>query len=188
MLSAIRLRDKEKVYAWIETKQNQPFSCPECRDEVILKKGIVKIHHFAHKPPFACSYGIGESEEHRRCKLEIYNRLLKENTVSACELEKNLQSVRPDVFCYIGTTPVAIEVQLSVLTLDQIIYRTIEYGIKGVYVLWLPVFSDKLIRKRYIPKLWEKWLHTAYFGRVYYWHSNLNIVPVHFNEYWIHVE
>jgi len=188
MLSAIRMSDNEKVYAWTEAKGNQPFSCPECRDKVILKKGVVKIHHFAHKPPFFCNYGVGESEEHRRCKLEIYNRLLKEPSVSGCEVEKNLESVRPDVFCYIRKTPVAIEVQLSVLTLDQIIYRTIEYYKKGIYVLWLPIFSDRLISTRYSPKLWEKWLHTAYFGRVYYWHSNLNSVPIHFSDHVIHVE
>jgi len=93
-----------------------------------------------------------------------------------------------DVFCYIGSTPIAIEVQLSALTIDQIVYRTIEYCRKGIYVSWLPVFSNKLQSKRYAPKLWEKWLHIAYFGRVYYWHSKLNIVPVHFGNHMIHVE
>lgn len=188
MLSATRIIDKEKVYAWLEEKNKKPFSCPECEDEVILRKGVVKIHHFAHKPPFSCSYGQGESEEHRRCKYEIYNRLLKEDSVTGCEIEKNLNTIRPDIFCYVRNTPVAIEVQLSVLTLDQIIYRTIEYKRKGIFVLWLPVFSDKLCSKRYSPRLWERWLHTAYFGRVYYWHSNLNMVPVHFDDHLIHVE
>lgn len=188
MLSATRINDNEKVYAWLEAKSNAPFSCPRCNDEVVLRKGVVRVHHFAHKPPVSCSYGKGESNEHRRCKFEIYERLVRESGVTGCEIEKNLNTVRPDIFCYIRQIPVAIEVQLSVLTLDQIIYRTIEYWKKGIYVLWLPIFSDKLISKRYSPRLWEKWLHTAYFGRVYYWHSKLNIVPIHFNDHLIHVE
>jgi len=29
--------------------------------------------------------------------------------------------------------------------------------------------------------LWEKWVHAAYFGRVYYWIQGLNVVSYHFD-------
>lgn len=154
----------------------------------MLRKGPVKIHHFAHKPPILCSYGTGESEEHRKCKIEIFERLLKEPSVTGCEIEKDLGSVRPDIFFIKAGVPIAIEVQLSTLSIEQIIYRTIEYLQKGVHVLWLPRFRDDLLLERYSPRPWEKWLHTAYFGRIYYWHSNLNMVPVHFEHHYLNVE
>lgn len=188
VLSAIRVSENLKVLAWLENKNNEPFSCPECEQFVVLKKGSVKIHHFAHKPPILCSYGKGESEEHRQCKVEMFERLDKEPSVSGCEMEKNLGTIRPDIFFFLRKTPVAIEVQLSTLSLEQIIYRTIEYLQKGIHVLWLPKFKENLLLDRYNPRIWEKWLHTTYFGRVYYWHSNLNMIPVHFGDHYLYIE
>ena len=188
MLSAIRNSDSNKVFAAQESKTNRPFSCAMCNGEVILKKGPINIHHFAHKPPYDCSYGKGESDEHHRCKLEIYESLIKQPNVTKCEIERNLQSVRPDISCYIGNIPVAIEVQISALGLDEIIYRTIEYKQKGIFVLWLLLFSDKLRGERYAPRIWEKWLHSTYFGRVYYWNKGLTVIPVHFDDHYLYVE
>lgn len=187
MLSAIRNHDRKKVLAGLEIKSNRPFSCPVCKDTVILRKGPLKIAHFAHKPPVLCKYGSGESESHMRAKIEIYESLIKSPHVTKCEMERYLETIRPDISCYINGTPVAIEVQISKLSLEEIIYRTIEYGRKGIYVLWLPLFTDKLRAERYSPALWEKWLHTTYYGTVYYWRNGLNIVPVHFAKHEIFV-
>lgn len=57
MLCAIRQRDNQKVAAWDQQKIDGPFSCPVCVEETILKKGAMKVHHFAHKPPITCEYG-----------------------------------------------------------------------------------------------------------------------------------
>lgn len=51
MLCAIRQSDRQKVAAWDQQKNDGPFSCPFCIEETILKKGTMKVHHFAHKPP-----------------------------------------------------------------------------------------------------------------------------------------
>jgi competence protein CoiA len=75
MLCAIRQRDRKKVAAWDQVKTDGPFSCPLCIEEMILKKGTIKDHHFAHKPSITCEYGSGETEQHRECKLTIYERL-----------------------------------------------------------------------------------------------------------------
>ncbi len=188
MLSAVRDHDFQKVFAAQEPKCSRPFSCPVCKDEVVLRKGPVKIHHFAHKPPVSCKYGAGESESHMRAKLEIYQNLIKSAHVTKCEMERYLETVRPDVSCYINGVPVAIEIQISKLSLEDIIYRTIEYGRKGICVLWLPLYSEKLKADRYSPAPWERWLHTAYYGRAYYWQSALSIVPVRFEKHRRYVE
>ena len=189
MLTSIQKLDAKKVAAWEVTKADGPFSCPKCQSETILRKGMIKIPHFAHKPPIFCEYGKGESEHHRRCKNEIYLQLVKHSNITV-ELEKDLGNVVPDIFIDFGEDKlkVAIEVQISQLTMSRIISRTSEYNRLGIYVLWLPIYDDILEEERYSPKAWEKWLHATYYGRVYYWVKDLLITPVHFDEYQLYVE
>lgn len=181
MLSAKRKSNGQTVTAYFESKSNAPFLCLECNEEVILKTGRFRVNHFAHANPIACKFAEGESETHRRCKMEIYLALRKEPNVRNVALERALETVRPDVSAEINGVPVAIEVQISSLSLETITSRTIEYARKGMYVLWLLQWTPKLDAKRYTPQLWEKWIHAAYFGRVYYWIEGLTLVSYHFD-------
>jgi competence protein CoiA len=187
MLTATRQQDGQKVTAWEANRDERPFLCHCCGSQVTLRKGGVRAAHFAHQPPVTCEYGTGESPEHRRCKISIYEHLIAQPHVRKCEMERNLGTVRPDVSAYIGDVAVAIEVQLSSLSLDKIRYRTEEYARKGIYVLWLPLYTQELSQELYRPRPWEHWLHAAYFGRVYYWLEGLKIVPVHFRDYYASV-
>jgi competence protein CoiA len=47
-------------------------------------------------------------------------------------------------------------------------------------VLWLLQWKPELDAGRYTPKLWEKWIHAAYFGHVYYWIQGLQVVSYTF--------
>lgn len=184
MLTAKRQSDDRKVTAWETERDQRPFLCHCCNQIVTLRKGGIRAPHFAHQPPVTCEYGTGESEEHRRAKLAIYESLLTHPRVMKCEIERNLGTVRPDISAYIDNVPVAIEVQLSSLSLDRIAYRTAEYARLGIYVLWLPLYATALKGELYQPRPWERWLHAAYFGRVYYWLEGLQIMPVHFRDYY----
>lgn len=189
MIVAKRTSNGSRVIASEERKDSGPWACPSCAVQVSLKKGEIKIHHFAHYPPVSCEYGLGESEEHRHCKTEIYKFMRSAPGTSKWELERDLGSVRPDVSGYIGSTPVAIEVQASSLGLDRIFIRTSEYEKKGIFVLWVvPWQLERFGGDRFSPTVWEKWLHTLYFGRVHYWLGGGFVVPVHFNDYMIYVE
>jgi competence protein CoiA len=188
LITSIRESDGQKVLARDSEKRDGPFYCPKCQHEAILRKGKVRIHHFAHKPPVFCQYGHGESELHRTCKQTLFDCLNQEKGSAICELEKDLGKVVPDIFYIIGNVKVAVEVQISTLTMSQIIERTKEYYKLGIYVLWLPVFDNSLNDKMYAPKQWEKWLHATYYGRVYYWLRNLTVVVVHFDDYQLWVE
>jgi len=119
--------------------------------------------------------------------MAIYEALLKEPNVKKVALERSLKTCRPDVSAYINGVPVAIEVQISTLTMETIIRRTTEYARKGIYVLWLLQWTPYLDGTRYSPRLWEKWIHATYFGRVYYWIEGLKIVSYHFDPYLKHV-
>ena len=85
------------VIAWEITKELAPFYCPACRQEVLIKKGSVNIHHFAHCRDALCEYGAGETEEHRKIKKNFYEKLL-EKGFSNVAMEKNLCHSRPDVY------------------------------------------------------------------------------------------
>lgn len=183
MMTAIRQLDGRKVGAWEAEKEERPFLCPCCGEVVTLRRGGIIAPHFAHKPPVTCEYGAGESEEHRRCKISIFEALASDPRVRKCEMERDLGAVRPDVSAYINNLPVAIEVQASNLTLEKIARRTAEYARRGIYVLWLPIYKESLKAALYLPRPFERWLHEAYFGRVYYWVDALHIQPVHFRDY-----
>ena len=62
MLCGIISSSNQKVIARQVTKNHGPFHCAGCEHELIVKKGNIKVHHFAHKPPYSCSRGEGESE------------------------------------------------------------------------------------------------------------------------------
>jgi competence protein CoiA len=131
MLCAIRQRDSRKVLALDQQKSDGPFSCPLCVEQTVLKKGTRKVHHFAHKPPVTCDYGRGETEQHRECKLTIYEGLRRHRRFRDVEIERSMGTVRPDVSGFMGEVPFAIEVQISALTMEQIVHRTREYAKKG---------------------------------------------------------
>ncbi len=181
MLSAKRKSNGQIVTAYLESKHNAPFLCIDCNEEVLLKTGRFRTNHFAHANPIACKFATGESDVHRKCKMEIFEALRNHPNVRGAALEKALGEVRPDVSAYINGIPVAIEVQVSSLSLETITRRTIEYARKGIYVLWLLQWSPALDASRYAPRLWERWIHAAYFGRVFYWLGGLTVVSYHFD-------
>lgn len=61
----------EYIYPKIATKENK-YECPSCRDELIIKKGSVRIHHFAHcRSDDPCNYYSrpSESDMHKDAKI-----------------------------------------------------------------------------------------------------------------------
>jgi len=194
MLVALN-EEKLRCFAWLTEKDDGPFVCPECLSEVIIKKGWVKEHHFAHIPPYTCQYGSGESQTHYKAKRELYNHLNNHPSCDKCEVERSLKGVRPDVSLYINKIPVAIEIQRSSIDIDQIIKKAKIYTNLGIYLIYLfPQKEPKLTfhsgEKRWVcrPNQWEKFLHSLTFGRAYYWEGGLNISPVHFGEFHTWVE
>src|ERR1051325_7166291 len=112
MLSARRKSDGQTVTAYFEKKTNGPFVCLHCREEVILKTGRNRVNHFAHANPIACKFAKGESDLHRRCKIEIFTALQNHPNARNVTLEKPIGMNRADIFAHINGVPVAIEVQI----------------------------------------------------------------------------
>ena len=184
MLRAQRKLNHVLVFAHLEQKLNGPFLCPDCKKEVLLRKSVVRVSHFAHRASSHCSHSSRETEAHRRCKKAIYEALSDQPGVTDVALERSFGTVRPDVSALIRGVRVAIEVQLSTLSLETIAHRTSEYARKGIYVLWLAQWTPYLDAERYSPRLWEKWVHACYFGRVYYWKEGLCVLPYRFEPHY----
>jgi len=167
-------------------REDGPFFCPACRRSVILKKGRVKIPHFAHTADTPCSFtGQGESEEHRLAKMTMYQELLKVPGVSDVRLERVLHEVRPDVSFLEHGSLVAIEVQISSLSPDDVERRTTAYAKQDIAVLWTPPLSMSPFEERYAPRDWERYLHGLYYGQVLYWSHALVLQPVAFEPYFL---
>jgi len=182
MLTAIISVSSKQVLAQETNKKDGPFKCPECEDPVLLKKGKIRVAHFAHIPPVTCSYGMGESELHRTAKISIYEALRKNSRVTKLQLERSLGQVRPDIsFCLDDKRYVAIEVQASKLPPAEIVRRTRLYKSKNISVLWMPPFKVHMKNEGvYRPSQWELLIHAMYFGRTYYWMWEDKAVPVRY--------
>ena len=55
MLKAKIYNLDEYVFGQDAIKENE-YICPSCEEKVILKKGRIKIHHFAHKSDSECLF------------------------------------------------------------------------------------------------------------------------------------
>ena len=68
-------------------KCDEPFQCPECRNECYISKGQSQAHHFSHKPSIASSVGCtsgGEGAIHMACKLFIQEHIDNIIFVKSC--------------------------------------------------------------------------------------------------------
>jgi competence protein CoiA len=187
--------EKTKKAAFEAEKQEKPFFCPACSEEVILKKGKVREHHYAHFSDTKCAYGKGESQLHYKVKREIYLSLKDRANCSKCELERVLKGVRPDVSLVINNNYVAIEVQNTSISIEEINRRFEKYSELGIHLIWVfpqekpkcfshGEFEDEVCK----VKIWEQHIHDIQQERVYYWTHGGYVVPYHYAPYFSYKE
>jgi len=167
--------------AAMHAKQN--YFCPNCGSGVNLRNGLVKIEHFGHNPGHSCEYA-GESLLHIQMKSQIHKNLIESigSKVKNIELEKPLGNCRPDVFIEGRKKSIAIEVQASTLTPEQILNRTARYHVKGINVLWVVPYESDRITNSYRPgqqdyrtlrlKEYERIMSYLYFKTLVAWNVN----------------
>lgn len=76
--------------------KNDKYICPACKGSIILRKGKIRVPHFAHKFDHACSYN---TVIHTTAKLIIYDKIIsfiKNNTIPLylerlCNICKNIR-------------------------------------------------------------------------------------------------
>ena len=128
---ARNLYTHKAYYASQCTKDDGPFYCPGCKSDVVVRKCAEKKDHFAHSTRLTPAIGSNESELHRSCKEEICE-LLKEQYPSgkwATERiipenkELGVSKLQPDISGRINNQRLAIEIQVSRLSITKIVKR-----------------------------------------------------------------
>lgn len=142
MLTAYHPQSSGQVLAAEQSSSNGPFFCSACGGELLIRKGLKRIHHFAHLPEKVCRYK-GESQLHLRIKKQIYFSLLEElgTNVKDVFLEKMIDTIRPDVLVEGFKKNIGIEIQVTPLTPAELIRRTVAYYERKIHVLWVLPFS-----------------------------------------------
>lgn len=187
---AICERTNKKAYANKVTKADGPFYCPDCLSEVIVRKCTDKDDHFAHKFRQSPAHGPKSQKLHTKCKEAICKVMQDAYPDGKWQTERPIDAnhrrgtpkIVPDISGRVNNKPVAIEVQLSPYTIDKIREKTENYARLGIAVLWIVPLYEPLESDFFRPRMYETYLHTMYYGKVYYWlaDSPEYIIPVHF--------
>jgi competence CoiA-like predicted nuclease len=161
------------------------FYCPSCLKPLVLKKGRVVVHHFAHKPPVMCDWARGETLAHLEAKSVVHKALTARGV--RAELEYSLETLpgdrRADVMAWSPKGQmIAIELQHTPISADEIAERAFAYARAGAAQMWISflaasVWNEALEKedgswlvRRYAPKQFEHWIEglTAKAGRWMY--------------------
>lgn len=187
--------DHKPIHARDATKADGPFYCPDTQEEVIVRKCHgEKIDHFAYKARLSPVVHRGETKLHRQCKEAICEYMQSRFPEGNWAIERpipanktyGLKEQTPDVSGRLGNTkeasPVAIEVQNSSLAISSLRKRTEGYAKRNVAVIWLVPLLQPLGNDHFRPRLFERYLHSMYYGRTYYWVMGQpsTIYPIHY--------
>jgi hypothetical protein len=187
---ALNVKTHKAFSACNATKRDGPFYCKACLSDVVIRKCTEKRDHFAHKARLSPVVKNGESELHGDCKRTLCELLAKRFPEGKWETERTIPKndalgvpeLRPDISGRINDTRIAIEVQASSLTVNKIVARTEAYSKRNISLLWVVPLTEELGDRPFRPRQYERYLHSIYYGRVYYWWDGLalSLMPIHF--------
>lgn len=123
----------------IQKHQNHlPYICPHCEGDMILKYGMKKRAHFAHKVPCEYQCSESESEEHRISKFLLASYLERQGATSI-RIEKRFQDILriADLYFEWNHQAYVIEIQKSAISQSLFESRVQDYRSKGIEVLWV---------------------------------------------------
>jgi len=137
----------ERINASKAVKEKN-YLCPNLKCEnrkLILKKGQIRIPHFAHKSKKDCS-SEPESEAHISCKLYFQSLLELDNRFVEYY---GIEGVRPDVLY----DQFALEIQCSPITVNEVKRRNKIYEKNGFVAIWI-FLEDSFtsIKKTIVPQ------------------------------------
>lgn len=155
MLAALNSQN-EVIFANIGIENTKDFKCRYCERKLILKRGSIRVAHFAHKEKCQCSYNeyikskCGKNSElHYFWKLHIKEQMEKLDYVDRVDLEVKIGNSIADIVVYLNDKDnkfyreekkFIIEVQLNKINLQTIInnsYNYINNGYTKGSIYWL---------------------------------------------------
>jgi|GEM_PF-6571287 len=143
--------------------------CPICEQQVTLKLGQKRAHHFAHRPEDICIATKPETAMHLNCKFHIYRQLqaarklyistscrscgnrkpmLWKQDWDAVEVEYKMNSLRPDIaLLQNGKVIGAIEIFVTHAVDEEKVRRLQSQGVD-----WIEVYGGEAIYAE--PNMW----------------------------------
>jgi len=148
-----------------------------------LRKGAIKLAHFAHKPPTDCTWAKGETAAHRAAKVALRDAFRMMGYAADYEVE--VLSIRGDrradvlVTAPDGSQQWALEVQHTPILFPAIEARTQAYIAAQIPVLWLGILTEKMkadaeptaggvVIRQYTIRPWEKWAQALAFKELWF--------------------
>lgn len=130
-----RLNDHQFVNA-CDARYEQKYYCPDCGEQLILRRGQSKVAHFAHRVNSKCVLQKGESYEHLLGKQQIFEWARKHGCQTEIEAYIPQLEQRADILLKISGQRIAIEFQCSPLSLAALQSRTSGYQKVGIKCYW----------------------------------------------------
>ena len=151
------------------TSKSEEFFCPACKQKVILKKGTIKVAHFAHY--HQCSLNIeGETLEHLLGKIGLQQAFLQAGLKNKLEVYLQKLHQRPDLLVLLNSNQfLAVEFQCAPLDLGLFEKRTASYlknGLKCWWILGKKYFPSKILSQKLAKFL--RWNENLGFYLTYY--------------------
>lgn len=171
-LKAIR-EDGQTIYSkqCNNSIRKEKLICPHCKEGMIFVNPYCDIiKHFRHKN--TCPFSTEpESKEHIEMKAFFCN--LFGGGTPEVKIGKRIADVVHD--------DVVIECQVSPITMKELIERTKDFNKNGYSVGWVfhPKNFMKIDGNVIKPRKVEKFIHSLFYGRVYYFVDG-DVLPVHF--------
>jgi competence protein CoiA len=158
-----------------DAERGPDYECPNCHRILILRKGSIVIHHFAHKPPVNCSWASEETKAHLAAKKTLLEAFRARGLRAEVEVQvlSTAGDRRADVLVWSPDekSRVAIEVQHQPILFEAIHNRTRAYMSAGIPVIWMGLLSEKVFNdaqilkggyliSQYVARPWERWAHA----------------------------
>ena len=128
-----------------QTHVKEKYFCPSCGEELIMRKGEIRAHHFAHKPNSVCSDGWNYDMSDWHINWQDKFPVEMQEVVK----KHNGKTHRADVL--IEDTKTVIEFQHSPLSADEFDDRNTFYRELGYKVVWvfdvIDQYEEGLIRE-----------------------------------------
>lgn len=129
----IALLEDKRIIATRELERVD-YICPHCKEIVRIKKGLIKIPHFAHKSLSDCG-GEPETELHVKMKLQIAEILGL--SLENLEISHKYKDSRVISDVYDPKTNIAYEIQCNSLSLAEMEKRWKKYEELGMNQVWI---------------------------------------------------
>lgn len=117
--------------------QKSGFTCPACKQMVFLRRGAIKIAHFAHAKGADCVTSEGETYEHLLGKKQLYHWAQQRHFEPVYEVYLPEIKQRPDLLIRLNGHLVALEYQCSPISLHRLQERNAGYRKIKIPVWWI---------------------------------------------------